>query len=174
MKKQSVKKGKSLPTKNIFYAAAALLLIAVYLLVFILPKDKTNETSDSEYMFKKEGTLTFSDSLNKPITKIDIEIADTEYDRELGLMFRKTMDMDKGMLFIFPEQQILSFWMRNTYLPLDMIFVNAEKKIVTIHKNTKILSDQSYPSSEPAQYVVEVDAGFSDRYSLKPGDKISW
>jgi len=84
------------------------------------------------------------------------------------------MEMNQGMLFIFPEEEIRSFWMRNTYISLDMIFVNADKKIVTIHKNTKTLSDQSYASTEPAQYVVEVCAGFSDKYSIKTGDKINW
>ena len=122
----------------------------------------------------KEGNLTFTDSLNNPITKIDIEIADNDDDRQNGLMYRKSMETNQGMLFIFPLQEMQSFWMRNTLLPLDMIFVNADKKIITIHKNTKILSDQSYASTEPAQYVVEVCAGFSDKYSLKPGDKINW
>ena len=64
--------------------------------------------------------------------------------------------------------------MRNTLISLDMIFVNAQKEIVTIHKNTKILSDQSYPSTKPAMYVIEVVAGFTDKYNIKEGDKISW
>jgi uncharacterized membrane protein (UPF0127 family) len=67
-----------------------------------------------------------------------------------------------------------SFWMRNTNISVDMIFINAEQKIVTIHKNTKILSDQSYPSSAPAKFVLEVNAGFSDRHNISIGDKVSW
>jgi len=146
----------------------------VYIIAFILPNNADQKSEETEYTFMKEGSLTFTDSLNNPITKIDLEISDTEYDRQLGLMFRKSMELNEGMLFIFPEQEPLSFWMRNTYIPLDMIFINADKKIVTIHKNTKTLSDQSYASTEPAQYVVEVSAGFSDKYSLKTGDKIDW
>ena len=89
-------------------------------------------------------------------------------------MKRKSMEENQGMLFIFPEEKMQAFWMRNTLISLDMIFVSAQKEIVTIHKNTKVLSDQSYPSTKPAMYVIEVDAGFSDRHNLKEGDKISW
>jgi uncharacterized membrane protein (UPF0127 family) len=64
--------------------------------------------------------------------------------------------------------------MRNTLISLDMIFVDDQKKIVTIHKNTKILSETSYPSSQPAVYVVEVLAGFTDRHNIQVGDKIDW
>ncbi|MCK9210500.1 MAG: DUF192 domain-containing protein [Ignavibacteriaceae bacterium] len=174
MKKPNVNKGKTANRKKIFYAVGAIVIIAVYLFAYIIPNLTNKQTEETEYNFMKEGTLTFTDSLNNPITKIDLEIADSDYDRQLGLMFRKSMEMNQGMLFIFPEQEPLSFWMRNTYISLDMIFVNADKKIVTIHKNTKTLSDQSYPSTEPAQYVVEVVAGFADKYSLKVGDKINW
>jgi len=174
MKKQNANNGKNANRRKIIYGGAAILVIAIYVLVFILPNLTSKEPDQTEYTFMKEGTLTFTDSLSKSITTIDMEFANTEYDRELGLMFRHSMEMNQGMLFIFPEQSMQSFWMRNTYISLDMIFVNADKKIVTIHKNTKVLSDQSYASTEPAQYVVEVIAGFADKYSLKVGDKISW
>lgn len=174
MKKQNQDKGKIADRKKIYYAIGAIVLIAVYVIAFIIPTQTEQAIEETEYKFMKEGSLTFTDSLNNPITKIDLEIADTDFDRQLGLMFRKSMETNQGMLFIFPLQETLSFWMRNTFLPLDMIFVNADKKIVTIHKNTKILSDQSYASTESAQYVVEVVAGFADKYSIKVGDKINW
>lgn len=126
------------------------------------------------YTFSKEGELVFSDSLGNIKTKIDIEIADDDYQRQLGLMNRKEMKENEGMLFIFPRQDWLSFWMRNTLISLDMIFVNENKQIVTIHKNTRILSDSSYPSTRPAKYVVEVIAGFTDKYNIQVGDKIDW
>jgi len=174
MKKQHPVKSKTTDKKKIYYAIGAIVLIAVYVIAFIIPTSTDQATEETEYKFMKEGSLTFTDSLNNPITTIDIEIADNDDDRQNGLMYRKSMETNQGMLFIFPLQEMQSFWMRNTLLPLDMIFVNADKKIITIHKNTKILSDQSYASTEPAQYVVEVCAGFSDKYSLKPGDKINW
>ncbi len=126
------------------------------------------------YTFTKDGELIFSDSLGNTKVKIDIEIADDEYRRQLGLMNRNEMDEKQGMLFIFPRQDYLSFWMRNTFISLDMIFVDESKTIVTIHKNTRILSDTSYPSAKPARYVVEVVAGFTDKYNIQIGDKIDW
>jgi len=126
------------------------------------------------YNFTKEGELSFTDSLSITKTKIDLEIADNEYERELGLMKRVEMKENQGMLFIFPDEQIRSFWMRNTLISLDMMFINAAKEIVTIHRNTTKLSDQTYPSSKPAMYVVEVVAGFADRHNIKTGDRIDW
>jgi uncharacterized protein len=126
------------------------------------------------YKFKKEGELTFVDSIGNPIIKIDIEIADNDYERQLGLMNRQSMEEMQGMLFIFLREEIQSFWMRNTLFSLDILFINSQKEIVTIHKNTQPLSEQSYPSSKPAIYVLEVNAGFCDRHNVKPGDKVYW
>jgi len=64
--------------------------------------------------------------------------------------------------------------MRNTLIPLDIIFINKDKEIVTIHKNTKVLSTQSYPSSAPSIYVLEVNGGFTDRHNIQEGNKIFW
>ncbi len=152
---------------------AVLILALASFFVFnnILKKEKPEE---EEYMFKKEGELLFIDSLSSTKAKIDIEIAENDFDRQLGLMFRKNMQENQGMLFIFPAEEMQSFWMRNTNISLDMIFINAEQKIVTIHKDTKILSDQSYPSTAPSKFVLEVNAGFTDRHNILIGDKVSW
>jgi len=138
MKKQNPVKGKTTDRKKFYYAIGAIVLIAVYVIAFIIPTNTDQATEETEYKFMKEGSLTFTDSLNSPITTIDIEIADTGDDRQNGLMYRKSMEMNQGMLFIFQVEELQSFWMRNTYIPLDMIFVNSDKKIVTIHKNTKL------------------------------------
>jgi len=84
------------------------------------------------------------------------------------------MEEKQGMLFVFPADAMQSFWMRNTLISLDMIFINSSKEIVTIQKNTKVLSDQSYPSSAPAKFVLEVNRGFTDKYKIVVGDKINW
>jgi uncharacterized membrane protein (UPF0127 family) len=126
------------------------------------------------YKFKKEGELTITDSLGNSKIKIDLEIAETEYERQLGLMNRNTMEETQGMLFIFPVERMQSFWMRNTLIPLDILFINKNNEIVTIHKNTKVLSAQSYPSTDPAIYVLEVTGGFTDRQNIVNGDKIFW
>ncbi len=149
-----------------------LIAVAVFFIVnnFII----NNEPEVKYYTFKKEGELTFTDSLGNAKIKIDLEIADNEYERQLGLMNRKSMGETQGMLFIFQYERMQSFWMRNTLIPLDMMFVNKDNKIITIHKNTKTLSAQSYPSTAPAIYVVEVIGGFTDKYKIVVGDKIFW
>ena len=84
------------------------------------------------------------------------------------------MKESEGMFFIFNREELQSFWMKNTFLPLDIIFVNKANTIVKIHKHTQPLSEQSYPSENPAIYVVEVNSGYADKYNIKEGDKIVW
>jgi uncharacterized membrane protein (UPF0127 family) len=167
-KKQSKKKSMLL------YRVVAVIAILALIVFLVFPDLFKQRNSNEGYTFTKEGELTFYTPDKNPIVTIDIEIAETEYERQLGLMKRKEMKEKQGMLFIFPDETLRSFWMRNTLISLDMIFVSAQKEIVTIHKNTKVLSDQSYPSTKPAKYVIEVDAGFSNRYNIKEGDRISW
>jgi uncharacterized membrane protein (UPF0127 family) len=158
-----------------WYDVTFIFMVAAGIIYFLFSQNLFNKNiTDTDYVFKKEGTLTFTDSLGNIKTRIDIQIADNEYDRELGLMFRKHMQENRGMLFIFPQEGIQSFWMHNTYIPLDMIFVNAQDKIVTIQNADKTLSDQTYSSIKPAQFVIEVNLGFAKKYGLKVGDKISW
>ena len=139
-------------------------------------KESTNNkiAGYQQFDFTKEGELTFQSSEGKFISKIDIEIADDLVERGVGLMYREHMTLNQGMLFIFPEEEYQSFWMKNTVLSLDMIFVNKKMEIVTIHKNTTPFSEQSYPSTGPSIYVVEVNAGYTDQFGITEGDKISW
>lgn len=150
------------------------ILVVGFILYLVLFNNPASEETKEMYEFNKEGEMIFLDSLNHVKTKIDIEIADSEYDRQLGLMFRVKMKENQGMLFIFPEERFQSFWMRNTNLSLDIIFANANKEIVNIHKNTTPLAETSYPSSGPALYVLEVNAGFTDKYNIQAGDKLNW
>ena len=169
---ESAQPKKSLKPLIVKIGIATAALIVVF---FFVLNNCDDETTDMKYYkFKKEGELTFVDSTGNPIIKIDIEIADNDYERQLGLMNRESMEEMQGMLFIFPEERFQSFWMMNTLFSLDILFINSQKEIVTIHKNTKPLSEQSYPSSEPAIYVLEVNAGFCERHNVKLGDKIYW
>lgn len=155
------------------YGSAA--VVVAILLFLIFNNFMCSESEDVVYhTFKKEGELTITDSTGKELVTIDIEIADNDYERQLGLMNRKSMEENQGMLFIFPVEKYQSFWMLNTLFSLDMLFINKEKEIVTIHKFTKPISKESYPSSKPAIYVLEVLAGFTDKYNIKEGDKIYW
>jgi uncharacterized membrane protein (UPF0127 family) len=179
MAKKQIKQAEQKSTKTKSKITAQKIVIAVLAIAvigyFIYDNFiKNNEPEVEYYTFTKEGELTFTDSLGTLKSKIDLEIADNDYERQLGLMNRKDMKENEGMLFIFPRQGAQSFWMRNTLISLDIMFINDQKEIVTIHKNTKILSDTSYPATQPSIYVVEVLAGFSDRHNIKVGDKIDW
>ena len=178
-KRQKTSSSNENKTKNKFKLNASkvvtiIVLIAVAGFFIVNNFIINNEPEVKYYTFKKEGELTFTDSLGNTKIKIDLEIADNEYERQLGLMSRKSMGENQGMLFIFQYERMQSFWMRNTLIPLDMMFVNKDNKIITIHKNTETLSAQSYPSTAPAIYVVEVVGGFTDKYNIVIGDKIFW
>jgi len=124
----------------------------------------------NEPAFKKEGELTFP----KIQKKISIEIADNDAETTQGLMYRKSMPDTCGMLFVFPDSQERSFWMKNTFIPLDLLFINSNKEVITIQPNRPPFSEETIPSYKPAQYVLEVNAGFCQRNGIKQGDKISF
>ncbi len=110
------------------------------------------------------------DGSNSP--KIKVEKALTKNDRSFGLMFRKKMPQDHGMLFVFPTEEIKGFWMKNTYIPLDIIYISSNKKVVSIVKNAIPLTAVSRRSLAPAKYVVEVNAGLSDEWKVTPGSTL--
>ncbi|GMU90297.1 MAG: hypothetical protein AMXMBFR49_25020 [Chlorobiota bacterium] len=166
---------KSLITKlGIGVLVIAMLALFVVPNIMKAPATTSPDESFEEVPFTKEGTVTISDSTGKPRITIDAEFADTEYDRQRGLMFRRSMKENQGMLFFFPVEEMQSFWMRNTYISLDMLFIDANRRVVTIHRSTKTLSDQSYPSTKPAKYVLEVVAGFCDKHGVVEGDVVGW
>jgi uncharacterized protein len=169
---ESASPKKNLKPLIVKIGIASIALIVV--LFFVLNNCSDEITEMNYYKFKKEGELTITDSTGNAIVKIDIEIADNDYERQLGLMNRQSMEEMQGMLFLFPQEEIQSFWMRNTMFSLDILFINSKKEIVTIHKNTKPLSEQSYPSSKPAIYVLEVNAGFCERHNVNLEDKVFW
>ncbi len=178
-KRRKTSPAKETKSKNKFKLNASkvvtiIVLIAVAVFFIVNNFITNNEPEVKYYNFKKEGELTFTDSLGNAKIKIDLEIADNEYERQLGLMNRKSMGENQGMLFMFQYERMQSFWMSNTLIPLDTMFLNKDNKIITIHKNTKTLSAQSYPSTGPAIYVVEVIGGFTDKYKIVVGDKIFW
>ncbi|MBO9151867.1 DUF192 domain-containing protein [Chitinophaga sp. GCM10012297] len=126
-------------------------------------------------VFKKEGSLSFiSKAKGDTIKTIDIEIAETDDERARGLMDRKSMLDSQGMLFIFAAPEEQSFWMKNTYISLDIMYVDEKFEIVSIQKYATPLSEESLPSFKKAQYVVETNAGFADKYKIAFGDKIAF
>lgn len=108
--------------------------------------------------------------------RFTVTIADDDQSRARGLMFVDELPDDQGMLFVFRREAPRAFWMRNTRIPLDIIYLDAEFQVVTIIKNAKPCRTQrcpSYPSVKPAQYVLELNGGMSDQLGLEVGDVIT-
>lgn len=106
-----------------------------------------------------------------------VEVADTPQSRERGLMWRKKLDRNRGMLFIFDVPGEYAFWMKNTYIPLDIIWIDENKRVVFISKNTQPHLCSNPPVINPrvrAKYVLEVNAGISDEIKLKIGDEVKF
>jgi uncharacterized protein len=157
--------------------------ISVFVLSYMCAceKEKLSATSSmsvdslNEVKFHREGELAFiSRESRKKIKTIDIEIADTPKELEAGLMYRRKMADTEGMLFVFDKAKARLFWMKNTYIPLDMIFVDAHMKILQIEKNTTPMSEERIPTHKNTLYTVEVNAGFCDRYGINVGDYIQF
>jgi uncharacterized protein len=133
---------------------------------------KSSSPSFNDPQFTKEGELTFFNKNNKGIITIDIEIPDTPEEKRRGLMYRRLMAPTEGMFFINDMSKVHFFWMKNTYIPLDMIFVDRDMKIVEIEKNTTPLSEVLIAVPGEAQYTIEVNAGFCEQHGIKIGDSI--
>ena len=106
--------------------------------------------------------------------RIHVEIARREWERQRGLMYRKRLDAGRGMLFVYPAEGRHTFWMKNTYVPLDMIFIGSNRRVVEIVENTKPLSTESLGGTAPSQFVLEVVAGFCRRHGVRVGDKVEF
>ncbi len=125
----------------------------------------------SEYKQAQASFLT-----QKGEVKFSVEIADTLAKRTKGLMGRESLPEKSGMLFIFPSEGKYSFWMKNTLIPLDIIFVSENLEIVRIQKEAqpcKVLDCEFYGPETPAKYVIEINGGLSDKLGIKEGQKVN-
>jgi uncharacterized protein len=136
-------------------------------------KNSTVEQTTTAPAFVKEGEVRFIQD-GKTLQKIDVEIAQNDQELQKGLMFRPFMPDSVGMLFIFEQSEPQGFWMRNTMISLDIIYVNEQKQIVSIQKNATPYSEQTLPSLGDARYVVEVNGGYCNKHGIKAGDTISF
>lgn len=149
--------------KKIIYILFLLLIISS----FIIYKNINNF---KQIFFSEKKIVVFE----KKNIKIKVEIADEALEQWQGLSDRKKLNKNNGMLFIFTDKKIRTFVMRRMNFPLDIIFINDDK-IINIQKNLKPegkITINKYSSLEPVNYVLEVNAGFTDKYKIKAGDKI--
>lgn len=144
-------------------------------LVFSSCKEDKKVIKQTKVSFKKEGELSLFKIVSDSSTvQLDIEIADTEYDTQTGLMYRDAMADSQGMLFVFDDVAPRSFYMKNTRIPLDLIFADGDGKVVSFQKNAKPFDESSLPSNAPAKYVLEINAGLVDDWGLQVGDSLSF
>ncbi len=106
--------------------------------------------------------------------RVSVEVASSDAERARGLMYRRRLDDGAGMLFLFPTADRLKFWMRNTYIPLDMIFLDADRKIVYIEENAEPLTDTPRGPDAPAQFVLEVPGGWARAHGIEPGTPVQF
>jgi uncharacterized protein len=117
-------------------------------------------------------TLVIDASGGKKV-EVRVEIAEGLFEQARGLMYRTALGENRGMLFVYPEERELSFWMKNTRIPLSIAFIDSERRIIDI-QDMKPLDDEppSYVSAEPAQYALEVNQGFFEKNGVKLGDRV--
>ncbi|MGP1357242.1 MAG: DUF192 domain-containing protein [Roseicyclus sp.] len=104
--------------------------------------------------------------------RFGVDIADTPETRQRGLMFVEEMPRNKGMLFVFPDEAPRSFWMRNTYIPLDIIYFDATGEWVSVQADAVPFDETGLPSGGPAQFVLEINGGLAARFGMGPGTQI--
>ncbi|QXD15929.1 DUF192 domain-containing protein [Rhodocaloribacter litoris] len=127
-----------------------------------------------EIPFRVDGSLDFLRPDSTLITRIAIEIAATDSARARGLMERRSLPQRGGMLFVYDHDSTRTFWMRNTPLPLDILFIGADGRIVNIARRTRPYSDDLIRSRGPARHVLEVRAGFTDLLGIDTTTFVRW
>jgi uncharacterized membrane protein (UPF0127 family) len=116
---------------------------------------------------------TFLDGSGRELCRFKVELAVTPEEQSRGLMFRKDLASDAGMLFVNKSDELRSFWMKNTYIPLDILFINSSNEVKHIHYGAKPLDETSIHSQYPVQYVLEVNAGKARKCNIRQGTKMS-
>ena len=128
-------------------------------------------TSEAETSNPDESPTVTIDASGGQRVEVEVEIADDYAERQRGLMERTELAENAGMLFVFDREQQLSFWMRNTLIPLSIAYIDAEEQIIYI-QDMQPLDEISHPSAEPAMYALEVNQGFFDEHGVGVGNEV--
>jgi uncharacterized membrane protein (UPF0127 family) len=149
--------------KTIIFAFLTILSVAVVFFAVFRKKDETSE-----------------DNLLKIITdqntlELSVELAQTEQEQRDGLMYRTELCENCGMLFVFSDERVRSFWMKNTLIPLDILFISADGRIVNIaEKTSPNQTETTYRSNEKVQYVLELNGGWCQIHNVENGDRVDF
>ncbi len=118
------------------------------------------------------GTATLVLETEQGPRNFTVELATTEQERRIGLMYRRSLAEDAGMLFLYDTPRPVSMWMKNTFIPLDMVFIDADGKVHRIEKRTEPFSEEPVYSGGAIRGILELKGGTADSIGLKPGDKV--
>lgn len=150
-------------------AIARLLLLCTLIFVFCAPREGNRSGLQSN---RTNGPSKPVVILNIKGNRIIAEVAATPEDRALGLMFRTALHPDSGMIFVFENEQPLRFWMKNTYIPLSIAFIDEDGVITDIREMAPLDTFTRYESSRPARYALEANSGWFFAHGIKPGDMV--
>tara|TARA_S200000501_G_scaffold377322_1_gene435249 strand:- start:4269 stop:4742 length:474 start_codon:yes stop_codon:yes gene_type:complete len=148
--------------------------VKILLLLFFLIncETKPKKIASKKITFKKEAEILIFNNKKDTIAQLDIELATTDYERQTGMMYRRQMDPNKGMYFIFPSSQPRSFYMKNTLISLDVLFIDEDNTVFKIVKEALPKSQENINSISPAKYVLELLGGQADALEIKEGAQI--
>ena len=132
------------------------------------------EVREQKVLFKNEGNLSILNDENKTLAEFKIEIADSPYERQTGMMYRDSLEEQHGMLFIFENSELRGFYMKNTLIPLDLLFIDENYEIVHIYSKATPYETASISSQLPAKYVFEINGGLSEQIGIQKGMKIKY
>lgn len=129
---------------------------------------------DKDYVIAKmpRALILVPTSIGAPVREVAVEVADNDIARQRGLMWREKLADSEGMIFVFDGESMQRFWMKNTLIPLDMVFIDSQMAIVGVVENAEPKSLASRGVDRPSKYVLELAGGYSKRYGLKVGSKV--
>ena len=140
-------------------------LVALWLLAVVLGAACGGGDDVATVVLRREG---------RPEVRVRVELARTSEEQARGLMFREHLEGDAGMLFLYPNEDIRRFWMRNTLIPLDMLFISSDNRVVGIVENAEPQTDTVREVAQPSQYVLEVNGGFSAAHGITAGTAVEF
>jgi len=149
--------------------------ICTLILMFGCKEEAKKVIKTETITFTKEGTLQILKKETEAVlANFDIEIAETDYETQTGLMYREGMEDNQAMLFIFPDVAMHSFYMKNTEFALDIIYIDENLRIASFQENAQPFNENGLSSQVPIKYVLEINAGLSEKLVLEVGDQIKF
>jgi uncharacterized membrane protein (UPF0127 family) len=171
----SAMKGERNKMEIVFHRPLYLMILKVCLclvLAFLLNTIPFTHICNAEND-KQRVVAVFTNGTGRELCRFKIELAVTPEEQSQGLMFRKNLRPDSGMLFVGSRDELRSFWMRNTYISLDMLFIDSHNEVKHIHYGAKPFDDTSISSRHPVQYVLEINASRAKKCNIRQGTKMN-